>query len=356
MHNFELSDEHQMVLETVHKFVTDVAEPQALDCDEHGRFVRAQIEQLGELGMLGLPIAEADGGAGMGYVATVVALEEIASACSSTARVLAMQAGVCGAALSGLPEGKALLGELAGGAKLAAWVGPEHGITAKASGAGCTLDGRAEALTAVAECDVLLVAAKLDGEAVLVSLPRSAAKVSAQNALGFRAAAPGAAQFSGAAATILARGAEATAACERASTAACVTAAAIACGLAQASHRATKRHAGERIAFGKPLSAQQAVAHKLVEMQRRAQAARHATYHAARLLDAGQDAREAAWLAKIEAVEAAVFAADEGIQVHGGYGYVVEYHVERHYRDAKMLEVCDVGLEVLRDRLACASA
>lgn len=356
MHNFELSDEHQMVLETVRKFVTDVAEPQALECDEHGRFVRAQIDQLAELGMLGLPIAEADGGAGMGWVATVVALEEIGGACSSTARMLAMQAGVCGAALSGVAAAKALLGELAGGQKLACWVGPEHGVKAKVSGSGCALDGCAQALTAATEADVLVVAAKLDGELVLASLPRSGAQVSAQRALGFRAAAPGSATFNAAAATILARGADATAACERAATAACLTAAAIACGLAQASHRATKRHAGERIAFGKPLTAQQAVAHKLVDMRRRAQAARHSTYHAARLLDAGQDAREAAWLAKIEATEAAVHAADEGIQVHGGYGYVVEYHVERHYRDAKMLEVCDGGLEALRDKLAALPA
>jgi alkylation response protein AidB-like acyl-CoA dehydrogenase len=122
--------------------------------------------------------------------------------------------------------------------------------------------------------------------------------------------------------------------------------------MAQAALRLTARHAGERIAFGKPLTAQQAVAHKLVEVRRRNEAARHLTYHAARLRDAGEDARAAAMLAKIEAIDAAVLAADEGVQIHGGYGYVVEYHVERYYRDAKTLEVLEGGIEFLRDQLA----
>jgi len=352
MHNFELSDEQQMVLETVTRFVQDVAEPKALEHDEHARFVRPQLEQLAELGMLGLPIPEAAGGAGMGWVATVVALEAIAAACSSTARLVADHAGTCGAALTGLPAAAELLRELAAGSRFAAWLGPEHGVSASAAAGNVALEGRAALVTAATEADVFVVAAEAQGEPVLCAVRRDATEPLAVPALGLRAAAPGALELRGAAGSVLATGPEAAAATARAQIAACVATAAVACGLTLASHRISARHAGDRIAFGKPLAAQQAVAHKLVEMRRRAQAARHATYHAARLLDAGSDATEAASLAKIEAVEAAVLAADEGIQVHGGYGYVVEYHVERHYRDAKTLEVLEGGLEVLRDRLA----
>jgi alkylation response protein AidB-like acyl-CoA dehydrogenase len=94
------------------------------------------------------------------------------------------------------------------------------------------------------------------------------------------------------------------------------------------------------------------VQHKLVHCLQRAEAARHLVFHAARLADANQDASRAARLARIEAIEAAVLSADEGIQMHGGFGYTVEYHVERHYRDAKTLEIMDRGLEHLRDIVA----
>lgn len=356
MHNLALSEEQQMVKETIAKFVEDLAAPQALDCDEHARFVQPQIEQLAALGMLGLPIAEADGGAGMGYVATVVALVEIAGACGSTARLLATHAGVCGAALSGVTGSKPLLAELASGAKLASWIGPDHGVRATGDGDSVSLDGRVALVTAATQADVFVIAAHGAKGPVLCVLPRSAVQAAPARALGFRAAAPGAFELRAASASVIARGAEAERAVGRAQVAACITAAAIATGMAGACLRHTTRHAGERIAFGKPLTAQQAVAHKLVEMRRKYESARHLTYHAARLLDAGEDARAAAFLAKIEAVEAAVLAADEGIQIHGGYGYVVEYHVERHYRDAKTLEVMDGGLESLRDQLAMLPA
>ena len=97
---------------------------------------------------------------------------------------------------------------------------------------------------------------------------------------------------------------------------------------------------------------QQAVVRKLVERQRGIDAARQLVYHAARVHDLGQDAERAALQARIAAVDAAVYAADEAIQIHGGFGYVVEYHVERHYRDSKTTEVLDGGNERGRDRLA----
>lgn len=359
MHNFELSDEQTMIQETVRKLVTDVIEPQALENDEHGRFVRTAFDGLAELGLLGIAIEEGSGGAGLGMLSFVVALEEIARGCGSTARLLLSQCGLCGLALQGLPAATDALGELASGAAIGAFVGPEFGIGATADGDGYVLEGQAGCVTAATEAKLLVVAARLAGAPALFVVPAASAAIAPVAALGYRASAPGSVGFARVrvtAASLVATGADAVAALARASNAALIGGAAIAVGSAFASVEHARRHTEERIAFGKPLARQQAVGHKLVEALRRAQGARHLCWHAARLVDLGQDAVDVARNAKLSALDAAVLAADEGIQVHGGYGYVVEYHVERHYRDSKALEVLDGGCLVLRDALAASLA
>ncbi|MCA8941169.1 MAG: hypothetical protein KDB80_01300, partial [Planctomycetes bacterium] len=188
-------------------------------------------------------------------------------------------------------------------------------------------------------------------EPVLGVVDPSDATITAVPALGFRATAPASIGLNGVSARVVARGDAARDAIGRARLAAWIGGAALAVGSANGAIEHARRHAAERYAFGKPLLGQQAVARKLVESRRRAEAARHLAFHAARLADSGHDARETAMLAKITAVDAAVHAADEAIQIHGGYGYTVEYHVERHYRDAKTLEVIDGGIESLCDAL-----
>ncbi|MCC6670041.1 MAG: acyl-CoA/acyl-ACP dehydrogenase [Planctomycetes bacterium] len=360
MHNFELSEEQNLILDTVARFVADVAGPRALEHDEHGTFVLESYRQLAELGLLGLPVAEASGGAGMSWLTFVVALEEVARGCASTARLFLGQAGLCGKALDGVPAAADLLGEILGGT-LCAFVGPESGLNARqAPGGEIVVDGVAPLVVGAAQAEHLLVAARSDNGPVLLHVPPGKAEVRPLRPLGFRAAAPAAVEFRGVALPArhaLAQAGEAEGALRRAGLAACIGGAAIGAGIADAAWRAAVRHAGERIAFGKPLLAQQAVAHKLVEARRRGLAARHAAYHAARLADlhtdpAHAEVQIAAMLARIEGVEAAVYAADEAIQIHGGYGFVVEYHVERHYRDAKTLDVLDGGGERLRDALA----
>lgn len=358
-HNFELSEDQTMVLDTLRKLVQDQAEPQALEHDEHCRFVRGNFDQLAEMGMLGLPVGEDSGGAGMGWLTFAVGLEEISAACGSTGRLWLSQAGLCAVALEGSSKGD-LCAELAAGEKIGAWIGPECGVRCDADGDGYRLSGCAAMVTAATEAAVFVVAAS-DAEGVpqLFVLDASAVAVEPVAALGFRASAPGSVALDGvavAADALAASGTAAEAALARASLAAMIGGGAIACGMARASVEASRRHTSERQAFGKPLFAQQAVQHKLVESLRMTQSARHGVYHAARLADRGEDATREAMMAKLDAVEAAVLSADEGIQVHGGYGYVVEYHVERHYRDAKTLELMDGGAEKLRDSIAAGMA
>ncbi len=359
-HNFELSEDQSMIVDTVRKLVQDEIEPRALECDEHERFVRESFDQLAEMGILGLPIAEESGGAGMDWLSFVAALEEIAGACGSTARLLLSQTGLCAKALEGLASARDACEALASGQSIGAYVGPECGITAQPDGDGYKLSGHAPLVTAAMEAGLFVVAATdPDGKALLFCLPADGVQREGARALGFRASAPGRVAFadhSAPASTLAASGEGAADGIAKASLGAWLGGGAIAVGTALASYELTKRYASERIAFGKPLSKQQAVAHKLVESYRRAHAARHMVYHAARVADLGQDATESAMMAKITAVGAAGLAADEGIQIHGGYGYVVEYHVERHYRDVETLGVLDRGAEQLRDALAAQLA
>lgn len=354
--DFDLSEDQLLILDTLRKLVQDEIAPRALDDDEHWRFVRPNFEQLAETGMLALPVAAESGGAGMGWLSFALALEEVATACGSTARLWLSQAGLCAKALEGIAATRAHCLALTSGERIGAFVGPDVAVSCAPQGAGFVLRGSAPMVTAATEADLVVVAAA-DAEGVPSLFCLDAGSVERQpvRALGFRAAAPGAIAFSTdpvPAEACVARGAEASAALARAELAGWIGGAAIAVGLARASREISRRHVHERIAFGKPLFHQQAVRHKLVEGLRRTAAARHLVRHAAQLADRGEDAAIEAMMAKLEAVETALLSADEGIQMHGGYGYVVEYHVERHYRDAQTLQVMDGSAELLRDRIA----
>jgi len=355
--NFALSEEQDMIRDTVRKFVVDVVQPAALEADEHRKFIGANLEGLSQLGMLGLAVSEDSGGLGLGSLCFVLALEEIGSACGSTAATLLIQAGHCGKALEGIPAAADLLGEILGGEKIAAYVGPEFEISAESSGDGFIVEGAADLVMVAGAADVFLVAARIgDDEAALFRIEADQIVRSPTHSLGLRGAAPACIQIDAElqASALLARGDEAGRAIQRADLAAQIGGAAMALGAARSCVELSGRYAKERIAFGKPLAKLQAVTHKLVEAHRQLHAARHQTYHAARLADAGRPCAAEAMMARLAAVDAAVQAADEGIQIHGGFGFTIEYQVERHYRDAKTLEVLDHGQDSLRDRLGIA--
>jgi alkylation response protein AidB-like acyl-CoA dehydrogenase len=345
MHNLLLSEDQEMIVDTVRKFVADVVAPKAQELDEHRTFVREQFEGLAELGVFGLSVAEANGGAGMGLLPFVAALEAVGAHSGSLARLWIGQV-QCAAALEA--AGAEALGDVLGGARLATFVGPEHGFVVT----GGRATGKARVVPGGAEAAGFVVAATDNGAPVLAWIDAAHCTRNALPVLGLASAGCAALECQGAAATVLATGADAAAAIDRAHLLGWIGTAAAAIGGGQGSIQLARKHAGERIAFGKPLLVQEAVLRKLVETRRAVDGARQLTWHAARLGDLGQDAVEAAIAARIAAVDAMVVAADEAIQIHGGFGYTVEYHVERHYRDAKMLEVLDGGGDALRNRLA----
>ena len=108
------------------------------------------------------------------------------------------------------------------------------------------------------------------------------------------------------------------------------------------------RYAQQRNAWGRPIAKLQAIQFKLAEMERRVQAARLLIQKAAWLKDTGRDFIRAASMAKLYATEAATWVTHQAIQVHGGYGYVKEYAVERYYRDARVMEIYEGTSEIQR--------
>jgi alkylation response protein AidB-like acyl-CoA dehydrogenase len=358
MNQFELSEEQAMVQETVRKLVDDVVAREALEHDEHGRFVQTAFARLAELGLFGVLVGEDSGGAGFGHLAFVVALEELARGCGSTARTFAVQAGACAVALEGSPLADDRLDPILAGGAVAAFVGPEFGIVAEPADSGFTLRGRAPIVTAAAVAETFLVVARTpDGTPVIACPAADELTREAAATLGFRASAPGSVALDGVRVgdDAAVSGEAARAAGDRADLVIQIAGAAIAVGAARAAIDLARGYAHDRSAFGKPLARFQAVQRKLVEARRLTEAARHLTWHAARLADAGADAVDSARFARLSAVEAATRASDEAIQIHGGYGFTVEYHVERLYRDAKMLEVMDRGAEWLLDSLAAST-
>lgn len=345
MHNLQLTEDQDIVVDTVRKFVADTVAPVVQDADEHRRELREEFAALAELGMFGLLVAEANGGAGMGLVPFAAALEAMGAQSSSLARLWIEQAQAA-AALEA--AGHDLLEAVVTGAVPVSFVGAEHGLTVAAG----RVSGTAAVVVGGAAAGRFVVAARDATGPVLALVDGGAVQRQPLNCLGLASAGCVQVTFAAAEAVILLSGAAAQQAIDSACLVGWVGVAACAVGGADACIAAARKHAGERIAFGKPLLVQQAVQRKLIECRRQVEAARQLTWHAARLHTLGQDAVDTALHARIAAVDALVVAADEAIQIHGGFGYTVEYQVERHYRDGKMLEVLDGGSNRLRDDLA----
>jgi len=128
----------------------------------------------------------------------------------------------------------------------------------------------------------------------------------------------------------------------------------MALGIAQAALEAAVSYAKQRVAFGKPIGKMQTIQGYIADMATQMEAARHLIYNAARKLDKGERVTKESAMAKLYASEVANFVTDHAIQIHGGYGYTVDYPVERYYRDMKLCEIGEGTSEVQRIVIARA--
>jgi alkylation response protein AidB-like acyl-CoA dehydrogenase len=369
--DFELSDEHQFIRQTVRDFVQNELAPRAKQIDETGEFPHDVFKHMGELGLLGLPFPEEYGGADADTLSVALATEEIAHACGSSALAYAAHIG-----LGCMPiylfgdeaQKQQFLAPAARGEYLAAFgltepqAGSDAGATrthARLDGDEWVINGEKMWITNAPIAGHIIVTAVTDKELgkrgiSSIIVPRGTpglsfgkhehkmglhgsmstavflenVRVPRENLLGERG--KGLAQFL----QILDGGR--------------ITIGAMAIGLAQAAMEAAVAYAREREAFGRPIGAYQSVSNMIADMAVGLEASRLLIYKAAVTKDRGESIAKIAAIAKLYATEASEKICRDAIQVLGGYGYSSEFPVERYYRDTRLLTIGEGTSEIQR--------
>jgi len=356
------SDEQRMIQALAAEFAAKEVRPIAEAIDREARFPTDTVRRMGELGLLGIAVPDAWGGSGGDTVGYVLALEEVAKACASHAVIMSVNNSLyCDPILKyGSDAQKARwLAPFASGTALGcfALTEPEAGsdatnqhTTAARDGDGYVLDGRKIFVTNGREAATALVFAQTDRSrghhgisAFLVDkgMPGFTV-VKTEDKLGIRASDTAEFLFERCrvpAAHRLGDEGQGFAIAMSTLDGGRIGIAAQAVGIAAAAYDASVGYARERKSFGVPIGQHQMVQWMLADMAVGLDAARLLTWRAAWLKDAGQPHGAEASMAKLFAAETAMRITTDAIQVHGGYGFIREYQVERHFRDAKITQI-----------------
>jgi butyryl-CoA dehydrogenase len=366
-----LNDAQSMVRDTMRAFARERLAPFAAGWDRDHVFPRDALRELAALGACGIVIPEAYGGAGLDYVSLAVALEEIAAGDGATSTILSVQNSVvCGPIFAfGSDDQKATyLSPLASGAKLGCFcltephAGSDAGaITTRAErdGDSFVLNGVKQFITSGKNADVAIVFAVTDKaggkkgiSAFIVDTDTagySADRI--EEKLGQRASDTAQVVFENCrvpAANLLGREGEGYRIALANLEAGRIGIAAQAIGMARAAFEAALSYARERTSFGKTIADHQAVNFRLADMATALEAARQLVWHAAVLRDAGQPCLKEASMAKLFASEIAERVCSDAIQIHGGYGYVTDFPVERIYRDVRVCQIYEGTSDIQR--------
>jgi butyryl-CoA dehydrogenase len=367
----ELSDEQQMIQSLARDFAEQEVKPIAAECDREARFPRATVKRMGELGLMGIAVPEKYGGAGADVLSYVLALEEIAVACASHAVIMSVNNSlVCDTVWRwGSPEQhERILAPLASGKGLGcfALTEPQAGsdatnqaTQARRAGDHYVLNGRKVFVTNGRESTVALVFAQTDLarghrgiSAFLVEKSTPGFLVpKVEDKLGLRASDTAEFVFEQCrvpAANRLGDEGEGFKIAMKALDGGRIGIAAQAVGIARAALEASIAYARERKSFGVPIGQHQQVQWMLADMATAVDAARLLTWEAAFLKDRGQPYGTASAMAKLFASDVAMRVTTDGIQVHGGYGYIKDYPVERFFRDAKITQIYEGTSQIQR--------
>ncbi len=367
----ELSEEQQMIQALARDFAEQEVKPIAGECDREARFPHATVKRMAELGLMGIMVPEALGGAGADTVSYVLAVEEISAACASHAVVMSVNNSlVCHPVQRfGTPEQHArFLVPLASGKALGcfALTEPQAGsdarnqtTLARRDGDHYVLNGRKIFVTNGRESTLALVFAQTDPakahygiSAFLVEKGTPGLLVpKVEDKLGLRASDTAEFVFEDcrvpAANRIGAEGEGFTVAM-KAIDGGRVGIAAQAVGIARAALEASVAYARERKSFGVPIGHHQQIQWMLADMATAVDAARLLTLRAATLKDQDRPYGVAGSMAKLYASEMAMRVTTDAIQVHGGHGYIREYPVERFFRDAKITQIYEGTSQIQR--------
>lgn len=369
--NFELSEEHRAVRDAAREFAQNVLKPGVIDRDREQRFPAEEIKQLGELGFLGMMVDPKYGGGGMDAISYVLAMEEISKVDASSSVVMSVNNSlVCwGLEEYGNEEQKQkYLVPLAKGEKIGAFClsEPEAGsdatsqrTTAMDMGDHYLLNGTKNWITNGGSASTYLVMAQTDASkkhkginCLIVEKGMPGFVVGAkEDKLGIRGSDTHTLMFQDVKVPKENRigedGFGFTFAMKTLSGGR-IGIASQALGIASGAYELALAYSKERKAFGKAISEHQAIAFKLADMATEIEAARLLCLKAAWLKDQHLNYDQASAMAKVFASEVAMRTTVEAVQVHGGYGYVKEYHVERLMRDAKITQIYEGTSEVQR--------
>jgi len=370
-----LSDEHRLLRDSLRDFAQQRLAPFAAEWDRKATFPREALAELAALGTFGIAVPDHYGGAGMDYLALAIALEEIAAGDGATSTVISVNnCPVCSILMAWANEEQKqrYLVPLARGEMLGAFCLTEPHVGSEASGLRTTarrdgdsyvLDGVKQFITSGKHGDVAIVMAVTDKGAgkrgisafiVETSTPgyvvarleekmgqhaSDTAQILLENC---RVPATNLIGDEGAGYKIALSGLEGGR----------IGIASQSLGMARAAYDAALKYAKERVAFGKPIYEHQAVQFRLADMATQLEAARQLIHHAARLKDAGQPCLKEAAMAKLFASEMAERVCSDAIQIHGGYGYVADFPVERIYRDVRVCQIYEGTSDIQRILIA----
>lgn len=366
---FELNEEQLMIQQAARDFAQTELKPGVIERDEHQKFPVEQVKKLGELGFLGMMVSEKYNGSGMDAVSYVLVMEELSKVDASASVVVSVNNSlVCyGLEAFGSEDQKEkYLKPLASGEKIGAFClsEPEAGsdatsqqTTAEDKGDYYLLNGTKNWITNGGTASTYLVIAQTHKElkhkginAFIVEKDTPGFTIGPkENKLGIRGSDTHSLMFNDVKVPKENRIGEdgfgfkfAMKTLEGGR----IGIAAQALGIAAGAYELALAYAKQRKSFGKPISDHQAIAFKLADMATQIEAARMLVYKAAWLKDQGQSYTLAGSMAKLFASKVAMDVTVEAVQIHGGYGFVKEYHVERMMRDAKITQIYEGTSEI----------
>jgi alkylation response protein AidB-like acyl-CoA dehydrogenase len=369
--NFNLSEEHLMIREAARDFARTELLPGVIERDTNQTFPHEQIKKLGELGFMGMMVDPKYSGSGLDTISYVLAMEELSKIDASASVVVSVNNSlVCWGldTFGSEAQKEKYLPRLASGEHIGAFClsEPEAGsdatsqsTTAEDKGDYYLLNGTKNWITNGGTCEIALVIAQTDREKghrginVLIVEKGIEGFVVGQkeDKLGIRGSDTHTLLFNDVRVPKENRIGEDGFGFKFAMktlSGGRIGIAAQALGIAQGALDLALAYSKERKTFGKPIHDHQAIAFKLADMEMKIEQARMLVYKAAWLKDQGMPYDKASAMAKLAASEAAMWVSTEAVQVHGGYGYVKEYHVERLMRDAKITQIYEGTSEIQR--------
>lgn len=368
--NFDLTEDQQAIRDTVRRFAREKIAPIAADLDEKQEFPKETIKELGQMGILGIGFPEEEGGSGFDTLSYVLAVEELSRVDGSHGITLAAHCslGVWPIHAFGTPEQKArYMPKICSGEQLASFglTEPEAGSDAGGTRTTAVLDadewvlnGTKQFITNATYAGVLVITARTDKSAKgsrgisAFLLPTDAPGFSLgkkENKLGLRASDTRELIFEDCRIpkdALLGELNHGFPIFMRTLDGGRISIAALGLGIAQGALDAAVPYAMQRKQFGRPIADFQMIQSHLAEMHTEITAARHLTYHAARMKDAGRSFTLESAMAKYYASIVAMKTTTVAIQIHGGYGYTKDYPVERYFRDAKLCEIGEGTTEI----------